>query len=349
MSRSKPVVRAVDVGYGHVKWSEGRDESGLILADAFPSQAPLALENDFQTEIMQRRDTFVVPVNEIHFEVGRQVRMAFGKNQELEQLDDRFALSDGYTARLYGAFNYMLSTLPSRSIDYLMLGLPMKTLKQHSVALQRRFVGEHTINLEGEKFVIEHCAVYPQPLGSYATYLQKKAQKSRIAPMALIVDVGYHTVDWITCLGMVANPDQSDGVERGMGAFLREVAKSVIKASGMAANESTVVRMLDQSLITGEEFRLAGKEIDLKPHLRAGNGIIEQAAQAVRNNVGVGEGLDVVIVSGGGARFFLPAIKKHYPSHEVTTLPAPALANVRGFHQFGELIADSARRATAQA
>jgi len=349
MQKSTPIVRAVDVGYGHVKWSEGRDDTGLILADVFPSQAPLAIESDFQTEIMQRRDTFVVPVNGIHYEVGRQVRMAFGKNQELEQLDDRFALSDGYTARLYGAFNYMLSTLPSGDIDYLMLGLPMKTLKPHAAALQRRFVGKHTINMKGDTLVIRHCAVYPQPLGSYATYLQKKAHKIKNAPMALIVDVGYHTVDWITCLGMVANPDQSDGVERGMGAFLREVAKSVIKASGMAASESTVVRMLDQALISGDEFRLAGKQIDLKPHMNAGSAIIEQAAQAVRNNVGVGEGLDVVIVSGGGARFFLPAIKKHYPNHEVATLPTPALANVRGFHEFGELIADSALRATTHA
>ena len=91
-------------------------------------------------------------------------------------------------------------------------------------------------------------------------------------------------------------------------------------------------------------FRLAGKEIDLKPHLKVGNAIIEQAAQAVRNNVGLGEGLDVVIVSGGGAGIYLPAIKKHYPNHEVATLQAPALANVRGFYQFGELIADSALR-----
>ena len=76
----------------------------------------------------------------------------------------------------------MLSTLPSRSIDYLMLGLPMKTLKQHSVALQRRFVGEHTINLEGEKFVIEHCAVYPQPLGSYPPISKRRLKNRELRP-----------------------------------------------------------------------------------------------------------------------------------------------------------------------
>lgn len=347
MQKSAPVVRAVDVGYGHVKWSEGRDDTGQIIADVFPSQAPLVIECKTLAATRSCRDTFVVPVNENHYEVGRQVHMSYGKNQELEQLHDRFALSDGYTAFIYGAFNYMFRTLPSGYIDYLMLGLPMTTLKQHSAALQRRFVGEHTINMKGDTLVIRHSVVYPQPLGSYATYLQKQAHKSKNAPMALIVDVGYHTVDWITCMGMVVNPDQSDGVERGMGAFLREVAKSVINASGMAANESTVVRMLDQALISGDVFRLAGKEIDLKPHMKAGSAIIEQAAQAIRNNVGVGEGLDVVIVSGGGARFFLPAIRKHYSNHEVAILPAPALANVRGFHEFGELIADSALGAMA--
>ena len=96
MQKNTPIVRACDVGYGHVKWTEGRDPTGLILADCFPSQAPLATEGEFKVNEMEQRDTFVVPVGGRNYEVGRAVRLAIGPNQELEQLDTNFALSDGY-------------------------------------------------------------------------------------------------------------------------------------------------------------------------------------------------------------------------------------------------------------
>ena len=66
MQKSTPIVRAVDVGYGHVKWSEGRDDTGLIIADVFPSQAPLVIEGNIHAATRSRRDTFVVPVSYTH-------------------------------------------------------------------------------------------------------------------------------------------------------------------------------------------------------------------------------------------------------------------------------------------
>lgn len=340
-----PVVRAIDVGYGHVKWTEGRDINGSIVADSYPSQAPVAVASEFTSEVMQRRDTHIVPVDSRRFEVGRDISMAIGKNQELEQLDDKFALSDEYTARLYGAFNYMLPSLPSREIDFLMLGLPLTTLELHSAELSERFSGKHVINVRGDTVTVNYCAVYPQPMGGYAAYLERPTLHHDCVPRALIVDVGYNTVDWITCQGMVTNPHQQSAVERGMNAYLREVAKSVIKASGVAAGESAVVRMLDKSLMSGKDFRLTGRKIDILPHLEAGHSVLEQAAQAVRNHVGVGEAIDVVIVVGGGAETYAPWIRKQFPTHEVATIDEPALAVVRGFHQLGEWVAASAQRA----
>ena len=169
MEKHSPVVRAIDVGYGHVKWTEGRDTDGDIIADAFPSQAPLATEGKVKTNVMLQRDTFVIPVNGKNYVVGRQVKLEIGKNQELEQLDTDFSLSDGYTARLYGALNYMLPSLPSsRTIDFLMLGLPLTTINNNAEPLMKRFIGEHTINTKDDKVTIKSCAVYAQPLGGYA-------------------------------------------------------------------------------------------------------------------------------------------------------------------------------------
>jgi PRTRC genetic system protein D len=153
-------------------------------------------------------------------------------------------------------FNYMLPTLPSRTIDFLMLGLPLTTLNRHSEALSNRYIGEHTINLKGGTITVSNCAVYPQPLGGYAAYLQRPLARHTAAPLALIVDIGYNTVDWLTCEGMVANPTQASAVERGMNAYLREVAKSIIKTANVDGSESAIVRRLDQQMIKGGEFSL---------------------------------------------------------------------------------------------
>jgi len=330
------IVRAVDIGFGHVKWTDGRD-GDKIRADSFPSQSPIAHEVDFRSEILQRRDTVIVPVNNLKYEVGRHVRLALSGNHETEVLDEKFPLSDAYAARLYGALNYMLPSLPSKKIDFLVLGLPLTTFHQHSVNLSKRYVGRHVINTRGDEVEIKRCTVYPQPLGSYATYLQSPLPHHTEAPMALVVDPGYNTVDWFVCEGMVTNTSQSKAVERGMSGVLRAIAKAIIKETKTSANESEVVRLVDQSLAQGTPLRLHGKPMEITPFLQAGDSILEQAAQAVRNSVGSGASIDIILVSGGGGELYAPWLKRKFPDNEVVVLPDSALANVRGFQLIGDL------------
>ena len=345
--KSQAVVRAIDVGYGHVKWTDGRDDANQIISDTFPSQAPVIFEGEWTSTVFHKHDTFLVPVNGQVFGVGREIRSCLERSQELEQLDEHFAMSDGYMARVYGAFNYMLPNLPSRTIDYLMLGLPMTTLEHYEAKLSERFLGEHIINQKGDRVLVKHCAVYPQPLGGYATYLQRPLPRHTEAPIALIVDAGYNTVDWIACEGLKPNRSQSGAVECGMSGYLRKVAKSIVKSKGLSSGqESSIVRLLDQAMISGGKFLLTGKPFDIEPHLKAGQPVLEQAAQAVRNNVGAGLGIDLIIVSGGGAKFYAPFVSEKFPNHVLVSLPSSSMANVNGFQQFGEWIANSAERAT---
>jgi hypothetical protein len=58
------VVRAIDVGYGHVKFSEGPNNGGHMQFDSFPSQAPLSVSTQLATDVMRQRDTFLVPIED---------------------------------------------------------------------------------------------------------------------------------------------------------------------------------------------------------------------------------------------------------------------------------------------
>ena len=340
---SNLIVRAVDVGYGHIKFTDGRDtESGALRSDSIPSQSP-AYKGTIVAGgggVMKRRNTFVVPVEGRMYEVGREVHRALTGKQETEVLDERFALSDQYAARLFGAVNYMMPALPADVIDILVLGLPLNTYPKLHQKLSDRFTGTFVINDANETVTIRKCHVYPQPLGSYISYVADNPTPGK-TPMALSIDPGYNTVDWFVCQGMSANDSLSDAVQRGMCAVLRAIAEDMIKKHGFDATPAELVRRIDGSLTTGTPFQLYGKDFDLKEHLAAGNDVIQQAAQAIKNSVDSDRDIDIIILSGGGASMYLKAVQEKFPSHKVVPLSSPVLANVRGFHLIGELLAKS--------
>jgi len=47
--------------------------------------------------------------------------------------------------------------------------------------------------------------------------------------------------------------------------------------------------------------------------------------------------IENIILVGGGAHLFMPAIKEHFPNHEIAMADDPVFANVRGFHVAGEI------------
>lgn len=344
-----PIVRAIDVGYGEVKFSEGRDpQTKAIRTDSFPSASPAASEQSIDRGVMQRRDTFIVQVGERRFEVGHDIDLALHGNHESDVLDHDFALSDAYMARLLGAMNYMAPGLPDKRIDQLVLGLPLTTYFKHSQALAKRFSGEHAINSRGDRISVMNCVVYPQPAGSYALFLASQAPSIATAqPMALVVDVGYNTVDWFVCRGMKANEIRSNAANLGMSQILRAAADKIIKETGADASATEVARRIDRSLKTGFPFAMYGQHFDYQPFLNAGRNVSEEAAQAIKNKVGAGTDIDVIVMTGGGVALYAQAVRSKFPKHSVILLEEPAFANVRGFHAIGEKLAQSAQRAAS--
>lgn len=347
MSLRSLVVRAIDVGYGHIKFSEGREptQPHAIRTDSIPSQSPGAKPGLHQPSgVMKQRDTFIVPAGDRQFEVGRQVHLALHGSQETEVLDENFPLSAAYAARLYGALNYMAPGIVDDTIDVLILGLPLNTYPKHHHALAQRFTGTHVINARGDAMTIKSCHVYPQPLGSYMCHMFASPGGGE-PPLALSIDPGYNTVDWFVCQGMSANDARSGAVPRGMGAVIRAIADDMIRVHGFDATPAEMVRSLDISLSTGRPFTRYGTVFDLAPHLSAGDEVINEAVQALKNCVGSGADIDVIILTGGGASFYSSAVAAKFPHHRVVTLDNPAHANVRGFHLVGEMLARSLEQA----
>lgn len=343
MNQTSPVVRAVDVGYGHVKFSTGR-AIDTIQTDSFPSQSPIASQSAIESPVMKRRDTFLVPVGDRVYEVGKGVAMAMSGNEESEVLDQDFAFSDAYRARLYGALNYMLASLPKPAvIDCLVLGLPLNTFFKRQKEVSKLFTGRHVINTKGDAVEVRSVQTFPQPLGSFIEFLTTREKGS--VSETLIIDPGYNTVDFFVCQNMMANEKRSSALNRGVSAVLRTAASAYIDKTKSDSLPSEIIRIADRALSTGSPFKMFGKPVDMKDFLAPGQVVIDEAAQAIKNVVGAATSIDVVVVSGGGAPLYLDAISAKFPDHEVVMLPESNQANVRGFHILGERMAASAHRA----
>lgn len=352
------VVRAVDVGYGHIKFTTGRDaETGLIQTDSFPSKSPAIGPVAATSKVLSHRDTALVPIGQTIYEVGKEVDFALSVDDASEVLDSNYPMTGAYAARLFGALNYMYAGLPSHTIDYLVLGLPLSTIRQHAATLAERFRGAHVINTQKQEITVRHVEVFPQPLGSYMAYLAATpTAPGKKVPMALVVDPGFNTVDWYVIRGTTPADVKSGAVNRGMGAILKAMAEAMVSPVAQGGCEEVqggtwqeVARRIDFAMSRGEPFSMAGRTIDLSPWRAVGAPIIEDAAQAVKNSIGLGGEIDVIIVTGGGAAAYADAIRAKFPRHRVEILPDPAFANARGFHYLGERLARSAERATASA
>jgi len=336
-------VRAVDVGYGYVKFTTGRTDNNTILSRSIPSLSPIdAPETMLDNPVMATRNTVLVPVNGRNYEVGYDAHLALAANQITEILDNDFALSDHYAARLLGAINYM--ELPVKRIDFLVLGLPLNTYSRHKDALSARFQGNIPLNQKKETVEIKHCHVYPQPLGTYMSYMATRPQEKN--PRILCVDPGYNTLDWFVCQGMTAIAASSGAVKRGMGAMIKAIADEMIRKHGFENDSSELVRLIDQSLISKQPVKIYGREYLLRDYLQAGADIIEQGVQAVRDSVGDGKSISSIVISGGGSTLYEAEIRKKFPHHPVALLVNPTHANVRGFHLLGEMLAGHANLQT---
>lgn len=353
------IVRAVDVGFGHVKFTEGRKGRGKIELGHFPSQSTIVMKGDIgvDSEALHKLDVFLIPIQigdrVDNFVVGRDIDSLLSSDSETTILDQDYCLSPAYMARLFGALSYMYRSLPAddqpaRTIDMLALGLPMHTYKQYKDALVKKYTGTFVINDRGHAVTIKHCTVYPQPLGSYATFVGERGFPE--PPQVLVIDPGFNTLDWFTCKGMKVQKEFIGAVELGVSQVIRAIANKLPHDIRKGASIAAISRILDESFSSGvKQFKLRGKAYDIEPHMAPGKVIIDQAVGAVKAAMKDAVRVDHIVVTGGGASLFLPTIQARFPDHDVVLLDNPAFSNVRGFQVLAENLATSMARASAGA
>jgi plasmid segregation protein ParM len=320
------IVRAIDVGHKNVK--SVIETGDAIVCRVFPACAPVASGRDLSDTLGRKRQTILVDVDGITYEVGPDALLA-ANVAPAHNMDDDYCLSDEYLALVRGALAYMKVA----TVDLLVVGLPVTTFEMHKAALAKRLTGQHPFR-DGKVVLVKEVKVLAQPHGALIDYALSDARMQALRRQRnLIIDSGARTFDWLVTQGLKIMEQRSHATNRGMYDVLQVLAAEISKQRNIQFHE---YERLDLALRTRTNPLVCGKEYDLAPHLPVARKIAQDAVTILRRYVQDGSDIDNIILSGGAAFFFKEALRSAFPQHEIHDRRDGLYANVRGFALYGQ-------------
>jgi plasmid segregation protein ParM len=319
------IVRAIDLGHKNVKWVFATDKE--IVCRVFPACAPLAMHRDLSDTLGRKRQTVLIEVNGLPYEVGPDTLLV-RKAAPARNMDDDYCLTDEYLALVRGALAYMKVPV----VDFLIVGLPVTTFEMRKAALGKRLTGEHPIT-DDRSVVVKEVKVLAQPHGALIDYALSDAKtKALRSQRNLIIDCGARTFDWLVTEGLKVVEPRSHATNRGIYDVLHFLAAEIGRHFEVQYHD---YERLDLALRTRTNPVVCAKEYDLAPHLPAARKIAQEAVTDLRRYVQDASDIDNIIVSGGAAFFFRDAIRTAFPHHEIREGRDGLYANARGFARYG--------------
>jgi plasmid segregation protein ParM len=335
-------VLAIDVGYGNTKavWNR-RDINGKIVWDeiCFPSVATQVTQR-LEIEGMANPDRIMVDVEGRLFYVGPEVTA--GAEMLVGGVD--YISKPEYEALICGAWSYMMKSMGRvvPTVDVLVLGLPVANFvvrrgelsdvgnRIHKVPVPVSL--KHGIAQISAK--ASQVYVIPQPYGSMrlAHEIALNDDLASDGFTALVIDPGYGTLDWFVAKGLMPQMEMSSSFEGGVKMILKEVSFKVGKDHGAGSpNMSLVAKGLQNGFMLD-----GGKRIDMTKYALdvdlAANTLTSQFLQRFDPRK---EGVNRIILAGGGAKYFARPLTESLPEYTIETMDMSVMSNARGFWLHG--------------
>lgn len=326
-SRIKHPTFAIDVGYGNTKsaWALGSE----IKLNMFPSLAPLAANtalNDFGGGVFKSRNVITVEVDGARYEVGPDVEISGAHVNTGRSLAEDYASTANYAALLGGALHYA----GAHEVDQLVLGLPVHNTQKYASLLKERFTGAH--NFGWGEIEIGNVLPLPQPLGTLISYIQQSGKSYDPENAYLVIDVGYFTTDWVVARGYTVHDTRSGGVPGGAARVHQQVASLITADRGEPIDG---IERIDKAIRDAKPLVYFGQDLDVGPYLTEAMALTQQPVKEIQTRVGRTDDLRAIILTGGGAQLYAPAIRAAFPRNVIHMMETPCFANVRGFYTIG--------------
>ena len=324
---NNPVCVSIDIGYGNVKFCEMRD--GQLRSDHFPSLSKIKTHrSDKGAADLSLRDLVDVPVGNSTFVVGRDIRLTLSQRADHgSHLQDDYIGTQHHMALFKGALNY----LDRGKIDLLVTGLPVNFLGNKE-KMKNILIGEH--RLQSKTITVKDVWILPQPVGGYVDFYINSPDRAQVGKgYSLIIDVGFYTLDWIVVSGMQMLDERSGSAPVGMSHILEKLAELI---SSDLNQDFRNMNMIEEGIKNDYKMRIMGKSYDFSHLTSQINDNLVRDASSIKKSVGTLNDIDRVIIVGGGANCYLPAIKKILKHPNITVSQNSLYSNVVGFLLAGQ-------------
>ena len=324
----------LDIGYSAVKLAYGRDK--LPETTTLPvGAAPIADVRGGIDGQMNLGSGQLVMVNEVEWAAGL-------KPSEIRHytrvMDENYPKEPRYLALARAA----LATCKSKTVDCLVTGLPVA---QWNKAEERAAL---TSLLEGRHYIrhdlvvdVKNVRVIPQPSGALTSHMMTQAG---LAPAnqigkeesVLIVDPGHYSMDWVVVHEGSLNTDAAGSTFAAGDEIVSACTAALQSKHGNKVNAQKIERALlagSTSLTFGVD---SANALDFRAELEAeADKIVSRNLMPIKasiRSVMKNSGVDVVLVTGGCADLFAPALRRVFPDSRVVIAQAGVMANAKGFY-----------------
>lgn len=331
------IIRPLDIGYQITKMMRKVDNKWELFS--MPSIAPIYSGIDMSGGFLEKRDTEIVDVEGIQYEVGPDAN-DLQSSDTVKALDSNYISSDAYKAIFYGALAYM----KEETIDLLVVGLPVNNLMKKD-ELKKVMVGKHEI-AEGRIVEVKDALVVPQPLGGLyaALYSDDDDFEDLRESYNLIIDPGSVTFDFLFTHGKKANENRSDAYPGGMIKVLKAIAKSIQDKYQKPYGNITAI---EKALQKGGDKRVVKlpwqkEKEDLLEHIKNTKSVLESSVTTMKNKVGDGseQQIDNIILVGGGASIFKKQIEQQYEHFDIKILNDANFSHLEGLENYNSMFAN---------
>jgi plasmid segregation protein ParM len=321
-SMAQRIATAFDVGAGNCKVAASVDGK-IVKSEFFPSVVSLASTGSlasFQSERNPSNEVTPI-VDGVTYKVSKSNSRNLTGATRVSPGDD-FQSSAYHMALLATA----LHAVELQEIDVMVLGTPVHTFNKQRERLQA-IRGQVDFGLG--KHYIGTTIVLPQPFGSLLSAMNEGLLPNVAAGgVSLVVDAGYFTIDVVRARALAIQNENSFSLENGMGKIYRMIADAISHQIRKPVNN---LDQIEFCLRTSTPYQIYGKQFFLEQFTRQIQAQIDAIVLELYGRAGTTEDLSCVCLTGGGAEFFAPAIRKMFGDVPVHVMRDPLMANVRGF------------------
>lgn len=322
-------VASVDIGYGNLKavWGPlGSEPAGSLVLPV--GAAPTKMAAKGINNSIDAGQGAVVLVDGTEWVAGVSPLELQGFARPTHE---NYPRTNEYLALFYAA----LAKIGAPEIDALVTGLPVSqyydttppAMTQHLI---KRLQGEHYVR-NGLMVNVKKVLVVPQPIGAFRSYLsQNRGFAKETDALTLVVDIGFYSVDWAVLRGQKVLDQFSGSSVLATSRVLEQASEQITLANpGLRISQSR----LESAFRDGRDRLTIGTtEIDYMTFLNAAaREIADKVCNVVSSDMrGLGDSLDQVLVTGGGATLFYPSLKSVYGKN-VFLGDSTVTANAYGF------------------